>query len=94
MDRRHFLASGIATGLASTATFAGSSEKTSVSTTVKPFKLKYAPHFGMFKHHGGEDPLDQLKFMSDEAPAAILPLAVSPWPRRRRREPERCPDPV
>lgn len=30
------------------------------------FQLKYAPHLGMFKHHAGKDPLDQLHFMSDE----------------------------
>jgi len=29
------------------------------------FKLKYAPHFGMFKHSAGEDLIDQLKFMAD-----------------------------
>jgi hydroxypyruvate isomerase len=29
------------------------------------FKLKYAPHFGMFKHHAGEDLLDQVQFMAD-----------------------------
>ena len=29
------------------------------------FKLKYAPHFGMFKNHAGEDLLDQLQFMAD-----------------------------
>lgn len=29
------------------------------------FKLKYAPHFGMFKHNAGEDLLDQLQFMAD-----------------------------
>lgn len=30
------------------------------------FKLKYAPHFGMFKHLGGDDPIDQLKFAADQ----------------------------
>ncbi len=30
------------------------------------FKLKFAPHFGMFKHSGGEDLIDQLKFMADQ----------------------------
>ena len=30
------------------------------------FKLKYAPHLGMFKHSAGEDPIDQLKFMADQ----------------------------
>ncbi len=29
------------------------------------FKLKYAPHFGMFKHSAGEDLIDQLKFIAD-----------------------------
>lgn len=29
------------------------------------FKLRYAPHFGMFTEHSGEDLIDQLKFMAD-----------------------------
>lgn len=29
------------------------------------FKIKYAPHFGMFKNSAGEDLFDQLKFMAD-----------------------------
>lgn len=32
----------------------------------KGFNLKYAPHLGMFKHHAGEDPIDQLNFMADQ----------------------------
>jgi hydroxypyruvate isomerase len=32
----------------------------------RPFRLKYAPHFGMFKHHAGEDLVDQLKFAADQ----------------------------
>jgi len=31
-----------------------------------PFKLKYAPHFGMFHHSAGGDPVDQLKFAADQ----------------------------
>ena len=27
------------------------------------FKLKYAPHFGMFKHHAGDDHVAQLQFV-------------------------------
>ena len=30
------------------------------------FKMKYAPHFGMFKNSAGEDLIDQLKFMTDQ----------------------------
>ena len=33
-----------------------------------PFKynLKYDPHLGMFRHHAGNDPIDQLNFMADQ----------------------------
>jgi hydroxypyruvate isomerase len=30
------------------------------------FKLNYAPHDGMFKNHGGENFVDQIKFMADQ----------------------------
>ena len=30
------------------------------------FKLKFAPHFGMFQNHAGADLVDQLKFAADE----------------------------
>lgn len=30
------------------------------------FNLKYAPHLGMFEHHGGKDPIAQLNFMADQ----------------------------
>ena len=33
--------------------------------THSPFNLNYAPHFGMFKHHAGNDLVDQLQFMHD-----------------------------
>lgn len=29
------------------------------------FTLDFAPHFGMFRHHAGEDLLDQIRFMAD-----------------------------
>jgi hydroxypyruvate isomerase len=37
----------------------------------KTFKLNYAPHFGMFKHHAGDDHIDQLKFMADQGFTAM-----------------------
>ena len=30
------------------------------------FNLNYAPHLGMFKHHAGSDPMDQLRFMLEQ----------------------------
>ncbi|MFC1569203.1 hydroxypyruvate isomerase family protein [bacterium] len=35
------------------------------------FKLKYAPHFGMFKHHAGENLIDQIKFMAEQGFTAL-----------------------
>lgn len=37
------------------------------STSNAPkFKLKYAPHFGMFRNSAGDDPVEQLKFAAGE----------------------------
>jgi hydroxypyruvate isomerase len=30
------------------------------------FNLNYGPHIGMFKHHAGDDVIDQLNFMADQ----------------------------
>jgi hydroxypyruvate isomerase len=35
------------------------------------FKHKYAPHFGMFKNHAGEDFIDQLRFIADQGFTAL-----------------------
>lgn len=68
MDRRSFLATGLAgaasLGLASSARAQQSAARS--TSAQKRFKLKYAPHFGMFKHHAGDDPVDQLKFAADQ----------------------------
>lgn len=67
MERRNFIKNTMAAG--SAAFFAGSSTMAATVQSGKvekhSFKLKYAPHFGMFKHHAGEDLIDQIKFMSD-----------------------------
>jgi len=71
MQRRSFLRNGMAA--ASAALFAGTSVM--ANSDYRPsqrslppkhqFKLKYAPHLGMFRNHAGEDPLDQIQFMAD-----------------------------
>ncbi len=33
---------------------------------VTPFRLKYAPHLGMFRNSAGDDPLDQIRFMHEQ----------------------------
>ena len=65
MQRRTFvktaLTSSAALGIPLTGQAAGRMQK-----AAEPFKLKYAPHLGMFKHSAGEDPIDQIKFMADQ----------------------------
>ncbi|MEO1257968.1 MAG: TIM barrel protein [Bacteroidota bacterium] len=66
MHRRSFLKNGLTSATALTL------GATSLSASNEPypakhnFKMKYAPHIGMFKNSAGEDPIDQLKFMADQ----------------------------
>jgi hydroxypyruvate isomerase len=63
MDRRAFIASAAA-GMAVASQ--GLAQRRDSSAGASGFKLKYAPHFGMFKNSAGNDPLDQLKFAADQ----------------------------
>lgn len=67
MDRREFLRAGAATvgaGMLGVKMQASPSKEDEVQG--QPFRLKYAPHFGMFRHHAGDDPVEQLRFAADE----------------------------
>jgi hydroxypyruvate isomerase len=68
MERRNFLRSAAISGLAITGITGinSASASGSVISNEAKFKLKYAPHFGMFKNSAGEDLIDQLKFMADQ----------------------------
>ncbi|MEX2218730.1 MAG: TIM barrel protein [Phycisphaerales bacterium] len=68
MQRRDFLATTAAAGLAVAIPARAQARQQPGAAPSAPgmFKLNYAPHLGMFKHHAGEDPLDQLRFMADE----------------------------
>ncbi len=70
MDRRTFVQSGLATSAALGLPLEGESIITE-SNDANAFKLKYAPHIGMFKHSAGEDPIDQIKFMADQGFSAF-----------------------
>ncbi len=60
MQRRQFLSGFAVLGLTSILAETGKADEQ------KPFKLLYAPHFGMFKHHAGEDLINQLRFIADQ----------------------------
>ena len=63
MQRRTFFKSGSAALLGASAL--GTTAFTSLNMKAPNFQLKYAPHAGMFKHHAGNNILDQLNFMAD-----------------------------
>jgi hydroxypyruvate isomerase len=73
MKRRKFLASSVLTAVGSSVAAANVSETLTAhpSPAKNNFKLKYAPHFGMFKNHAGDDLMDQLKFMADQGFTAL-----------------------
>ncbi len=64
MKRRTFAQTATLAGLGlSTTPFW--SQKNRIEAPHK-YNLKYAPHLGMFRHHVGNDPIDQLNFMADQ----------------------------
>ncbi len=64
MKRRELLKSTLAAGAA--LGLGGARAASLAAAAPAGFRLKYAPHFGMFKGHAGEDLIDQLKFAADQ----------------------------
>jgi hydroxypyruvate isomerase len=64
MNRRDFLE----TSLLASAAFAvpGAALGAEPQKEAEPFKLRYAPELGQFKHHAGEDPIEQIRFMHEQ----------------------------
>lgn len=67
MQRRNFLKNT----LLGTAGLSALAFDSHAKTPAAPFKLNYAPHFGMFKNSAGDDLIDQLKFMADQGFRAL-----------------------
>jgi hydroxypyruvate isomerase len=69
MDRKKFLQQGMVAGgsalAAGPVAFGLAGSASSGLGEGEPFNLTYAPHFGMFRAHAGDDLIDQLTFMSD-----------------------------
>ncbi len=66
MTRRDMLKAGLTASAAIAAAPILASEEESKTLPKGPFKLNYAPHFGMFQNSAGPDLVDQLKFAADE----------------------------
>ena len=79
MQRRTFLqgsatvvaGAGLTAAAGASGALALDPETRPMTTNPGRFRLKYAPHFGMFRHHAGDDLVDQLKFMADEGFTAM-----------------------
>jgi hydroxypyruvate isomerase len=71
MKRREFLSATAASGTAALLT--ANAPRTLASTTApaRQFKLNYAPHFGMFKLHTGDDLVAQLQFFHEQGFTAL-----------------------
>ena len=64
MDRREFLQ--VAAGSAALAATSAAASAEPVGQGGNKFKLKYAPHQGMFRNHAPGGIMDELKFMADQ----------------------------
>lgn len=68
MDRRNFLQASLAAGV--TPAFARASAQVQAERAA-PFRLRYAPHFGMFRASAGDDLVAQVEFMADQGFTAL-----------------------
>lgn len=83
MDRRAFLRTSFSAGAAavSLGTVISSGQDRPKTPGKNEFKLKYAPHFGMFRHHAGEDLIDQLQFIAEQGFAAFEDIGMMSRPK-------------
>lgn len=65
MDRREFMTTGFTAGTAMALGMQSAIAQGRKSNRAK-FRMKYAPHFGMFRNSAGNDLIDQLKFAADQ----------------------------
>ncbi|MCA8957722.1 MAG: TIM barrel protein [Planctomycetes bacterium] len=91
MQRRTFLAAtagALGTGFGLTGQDRQDKQPAAATNTTsreKPFRLKYAPHLGMFKNHA-KDPVDQIQFMADQGFRAMEDngMARRPVPQQEK----------
>ena len=62
MKRRSFISHSAAIPVVVSAGLGLDSKIKERNSKAYPFKMKYAPHLGMFKHHAGDDPYRSAQF--------------------------------
>ena len=66
MQRRQFLQQSVLAGAAAVTGTSALAESNKHQAAEKPFQLDYAFHAGMFKNHGGDSFLDQIRWAYDQ----------------------------
>jgi len=66
MQRRDFMGSTLAAGVALAAGVGRAEGEVRGARQATPFTCDFAPHFGMFREHGGGDLMGELAFMADQ----------------------------
>jgi hydroxypyruvate isomerase len=74
MERRNFIRNAALSGVALTgiSSFAAAAAPDAKMSNKAKFNLKYAPGFGTFREHAGNDLIDQIRFMHDQGFRAIF----------------------
>jgi hydroxypyruvate isomerase len=86
LSRRKFIGSAAAAAVAiSVSPLETRGKKTSYKTNNPGFKLKYAPHPGMFKNHAGKDIIDQINFIADQGFSAIFDNGLMRKPEAQQK---------
>ena len=86
MNRRSFIAAGIATGAAMETVIAASNGQDAPKTDGKPFKLKYAPSLGSFGALAGKDLNDKIQFMHDQGFRAVFDNKLMKRPEPQQKQ--------
>lgn len=85
MNRRSFLRCLSGVPLATLGSV-GPAGALKLAQTPTGFALKYAPHFGMFRHLAGEDLIDQLRFMANQGFTALEDNGMKDRPVKDQQE--------
>lgn len=75
------MASGLAAGTALSTGLGTAALADTPASQAAPFKLKYAPDLGRFRHHAGNDPIDGIKFMHEQGIRAVFDNGLMGKPR-------------
>lgn len=82
MNRREFLAAGVAATAA--VSVAGAQEQEKPPEGKRRFQLAYAPHFGTFKNSAGNDLVAQLEFIADQGFTALEDNSMKSRPKEEQ----------